>query len=273
MRFGRTCRALRLIGRRPSPVASGRERTRRLGRTCPCVILDRTTGKRRVVPMDKILVSQLVAVLISLVVGCGGSEKNNGPVSDTVPDAATRNSSATTGNGTCSSDRDCLPDEVCGVNNGACFGLSRATRVCWKASCHPGTSDVDCERLGGDCGTHCPCLTECDAIDPQSTCPTGEVCKKRLGGLFGDPGTDVCVDPRCPSNDRALCGEPTSLCGMTCICTADCSAATCANSGDGCGGECPSVCEDGQTGCKDSLNCGPGRMCLVGANGVSACLP
>jgi len=172
--------------------------------------------------------------------------------------------------GNCFSDVDCVTGLVCGMNNGACFGGAREERRCWKPSCGGG---LECGQPDSACGSNCSCVTVCDSNNPQTVCPNGEVCKARMGIPLHAPSPDVCLDPRCPSSDPALCGTARALCGQPCICTPDCSRATCANPDDGCGGKCAGVCGAGQPGCPDDVTCPNGYSCLRGSDGVNTCLP
>ncbi len=174
--------------------------------------------------------------------------------------------------GKCTGDVDCVTGLVCGNNNGACFGGVRAERRCWKPTCGDGNT-AECGQPDSPCGPNCTCTTGCDSRNPQSTCPSREVCLPRMGLPLHAPTIDACLDPRCPSNDPTLCGRPDSLCGPACICTPNCSQATCANPVDGCGGQCPGVCVGGQPGCTSDLNCPAGFSCLKGADGINICRP
>jgi choice-of-anchor A domain-containing protein/RHS repeat-associated protein len=174
----------------------------------------------------------------------------------------------------CNADTDCPSDEICGDGNGACFGRTRAERLCWKPDCSIDNVAAGCGEADSPCGQNCACVNTCDTSGAQpSHCATGEVCTKGLGSVFGAPTLDVCLDPRCPSNDPTLCGTSGALCGAQCVCTANCSAATCENPGDGCGGLCPGVCVNGQTGCKDDVQCSSGGVCVEDALGVPTCRP
>jgi len=175
--------------------------------------------------------------------------------------------------GGCSADADCASDLVCGGQNGACFGQARNKRVCWKPACQLGTEAAGCGSDGSPCGKDCACDDACDSKDPNSACPAGEVCKAGLGPQFGSASLDACVDPRCPTNDPALCGTSTSVCGSHCICTPNCAGATCANPDDHCGGVCPGVCA-GVPGCTNSIQCPVEQACLpTGDGSTTACLP
>ncbi len=169
----------------------------------------------------------------------------------------------------CGTDADCGTGMVCGQSNGACFGHARAERVCWPATCQQeGTAVGGCGDADSPCGQNCACVNGCDASAVTNACAPGEVCQKGLGRIFQASTPDVCTDPRCPSNDPSLCGSAASVCGATCVCTADCSHATCQNPSDGCGGTCMNVCNTGQMGCLDDLNCQSGFACIGGT-----CLP
>jgi RHS repeat-associated protein len=173
----------------------------------------------------------------------------------------------------CESDADCGEGLVCGVNNGACFGQKRGKRVCWSPACQDGIDSSECGQPDSVCGENCECVTPCDADDPNSTCPAGEVCQARMGGIVGSRFRDVCLDPSCPSNDPPDCGHPFSLCGDRCICKPDCSSATCDNPSNGCEGECPNVCDDGEEGCTDDVHCKEGSSCVQGKDGIRRCRP
>jgi hypothetical protein len=173
----------------------------------------------------------------------------------------------------CTNADDCDTGLVCGESNGACFGRVRAERMCWSPTCEDRDNRGPCGEPGAACGSNCACVTRCDPNDPHTVCPTGEVCEAGLGVLFPDAVfNDVCVDPRCPSNDPALCGSAWALCGAHCVCTPDCSSATCAKPRDTCGGLCIGVCQAGETGCIESVNCQPGYVCIPDASGRSTCV-
>jgi RHS repeat-associated protein len=207
-------------------------------------------------------------------VGYRGPNVAKQPIPDTVLYNACTDIGTCRGPGDgCTSDAECAADQVCGVNNGAFFGRPRGTRVCWKPECLTDPVGTGCGSSTNPCGTNCAGVTECDSTNPASTCPFGEVCKQRLGVLFNAPFIDACVDVRCPSNDPALCGQSDSICGASCVCTPNCASATCDNSLDGCGGQCPGVCGTNGTGCTDDVNCQPGFACILGAGGTHICKP
>lgn len=172
----------------------------------------------------------------------------------------------------CSADSDCETGMACGTNNGACFRNSRSQRSCWPVQCQDGVMPDECGQENSPCGKNCSCVRPCVSGDPASTCPAGEVCKPGLGPLFGSSSPDVCAAEVCPSNDPALCGGQADLCGK-CLCTPNCTAATCQSPGDGCNGQCSNVCADGQTGCTLDLHCPSGSACLLGPDGVNVCRP
>jgi RHS repeat-associated protein len=180
--------------------------------------------------------------------------------------------------GACASDGDCGPGFVCGVNNGACFDGARAERRCWPVACTDGVDASECGTPTSPCGQNCGCAKPCQSDQPTSqtnSCPTGESCIRNLGNLLGAPSRDACGPSGpggCPSNDPALCGTPTSLCGPRCVCTPDCAQATAQNPGDGCGNRCPNACPTGLAGCcaQDS-DCQAGAVCLTDPTGARTC--
>ena len=178
----------------------------------------------------------------------------------------------------CGADADCGSTLVCGNNNGAYFGKARGVSLCWAATCQAGTAG-NCGQPDSACGQNCAGVTSCDPTSATNSCGSGETCATGLGQLFGSSAPGVCVDSRCPSNDPALCGAPEALCGVKCVCTPNCSAATCQNASDGCGGICPGVCrasgngDTSDTGCIDDIACGAGFACIAGVDGVSRCRP
>ena len=172
----------------------------------------------------------------------------------------------------CGAPTDCATGLVCGTTNGACFNRARAARICWPATCQVGPAANDCGQPGSPCGANCDCATPCDPADPNSsTCPSGEECKPNLGNPLGTASRDACADPRCPTDDPALCGDASKLCGP-CICTPNCSTATCQNSSDRCGGQCLGKCGLGDT-CNNDLDCAVDATCLQNAAGARACRP
>ncbi len=170
--------------------------------------------------------------------------------------------------GGCSTDADCDPGLVCGNNNGACYGQPRSQKVCWPAQCADGVEPSECGQPDSPCGQNCGCVVPCDCSDSTSACPSGEVCGCGLGPLFKVDSDDVCVPGGgvCPSNDPDECGSQDALCGE-CICTPDCSSATRDKPSDGCHGECPHLCPDGEQCCTTSLHCALGSVCIAGSTG------
>lgn len=161
----------------------------------------------------------------------------------------------------CDEDNDCTNGEVCGQNNGAYFGLPRATRVCWTPTC-PGA----CGQSGANCGTNCA------GFNPCGDCATGESCVPGSGTAAGAPFADACMPSGCPTADTSKCGTPNSLCGTACICTPTCASATCANPSDGCNGTCPGKCAANQQ-CTRDLDCPSGYGCMAQPDGTAICLP
>lgn len=171
----------------------------------------------------------------------------------------------------CTTSSDCSSGLECGTNNGGYFGKARATRVCWPTACEDGVSSSECGSATSLCGPNCGGVKPCTPNDPNASCPNGEACQPNMGRMFGSPVEDVCVDSDCPSNDPALCGTPSSLCGEQCVCLPNCSGATAANPNDGCGGVCPHLCQDGQACCTTDLNCAIGSSCQLQADGSGLC--
>jgi hypothetical protein len=81
--------------------------------------------------------------------------------------------------GLCASTSDCGDGLLCGSNNGGCFNGSRAESRCWAPECEDGVDEGlgECGDANSACGPNCACVVPCDADDPQSVCPSGEVCK------------------------------------------------------------------------------------------------
>jgi RHS repeat-associated protein len=210
---------------------------------------------------------------VGVCIGCNAPHCSNGVRDGNETGVDCGGSCPACAGGGCGSDSDCASGLVCGVNNGACFGQSRANRVCWAPTCQGGGNTAACGAADSACGINCACVNPCDATDAGTACPPGEVCKAGVGLVFSAPFPDVCVDPRCPSNDPALCGQSDSLCGSTCVCTPNCSAATCANPGDGCGGVCTGACPAGSTGCTVDATCPPGFACIASDDGAKTCRP
>ena len=171
----------------------------------------------------------------------------------------------------CAASSECREGLVCGINNGAHFGRARGERVCWAGRCD--TDATACGTPDSPCGTQCDGVTVCDPNQPGNMCHGNEVCKASLAPLFGlGPVAGVCVDPSCPSNDESMCGSWSSLCGVQCICTPDCSKATCADAADNCGDVCEGVCQNGDP-CQDSLQCPIGSACLTSVANAGVCRP
>src|SRR5262249_19352110 len=134
------------------------------------------------------------------------------------------------GQGTCLSDADCGPGEVCGQNNGSFFDLQRSQRVCWPIGCYANFVLSDCGTPSAPCGPNCwaalPCSKDAD-------CAAGEVCGHNNASRFDAPSgiANVCWPALCATAAASNCGNLLSTCG-SCACTPDCSHAACGNSSD-----------------------------------------
>ena len=63
----------------------------------------------------------------------------------------------------CQSNRDCAEGLVCGLDNGARFGMAEGLRVCWPAVCESlDQASVPCGGPGADCGICPSCVPRCD---------------------------------------------------------------------------------------------------------------
>jgi RHS repeat-associated protein len=175
----------------------------------------------------------------------------------------------------CDDADDCAAGLDCGENNGACYGRARAKKVCWPTSCADGIGFDECGTETSACGSNCACVIPCDPDNPASVCPDGEVCKRDLGSYFRAGSPHVCLDPEaeCPTNNPADCGTRFSKCGATCVCTPDCSIATCADPSGGCPGQvCPGVCDPGQVTPSGGA-CSTGHAAYFGPDGIQRCRP
>jgi RHS repeat-associated protein len=161
----------------------------------------------------------------------------------------------------CNTASDCGSGLVCGSHNGACFDKTREDSVCWPAQCANGVDPSECGSANSPCGQNCSCAQGCDAQATTNTCASGEACVKGLGPEFKLGTRDVCLSSACPSDDPAYCGDPSKLCGTDCICTPDCSKATCQNPDDGCGHLCPGVCAPNTGPCTEDIECADGSAC------------
>ncbi len=140
-----------------------------------------------------------------------------------------------------------------------------------RGTCGPCTSDQDCSGdlvclPKGICGEPMPCTGPPDCAKPICTetaqCPGDEVCPLVPNGeRYGMRGQRVCEPVGC-CDEPSEQGTTTLECG-TCVCVPDCSDATCADPSNGCGGECPGVCDVGECGCKLDLHCAPGHACVT----------
>lgn len=115
------------------------------------------------------------------------------------------------GEGDCNADVDCAAGLVCGVNNGAAFGLHWTYDVCVDSLCSNGVLDAGETSIdyGGTCGTSCSgsngdqegfCTSGCPCgqgegdCDSTTECEAGLECVANAGGDWGlDSLTDVCL--------------------------------------------------------------------------------
>ncbi len=131
-----------------------------------------------------------------------------------------------------------------------------------------------CEKLAAlKCPNDMPgsCVTQCQ----ESRMTTK--CKAEYDAVLAcamAPGTFSCVAGQATlvaCDAEALALARCDARGGTC--EPKCSSATCQNPGDQCGGQCPGVCANGQSGCKTDINCQTGSVCLAYPDGTTACLP
>ncbi len=161
----------------------------------------------------------------------------------------------------CGANDDCGAGLLCGPHNGGCFDGSRAKSLCWPAECAGVIDASECGSVDSPCGQNCSCARTCDSTSLSNTCVAGDSCVPGGGAMLGLNTQDACLPSGCPSDDPALAGTPTSLCGPTRVCTPDCSHATCGNADDGCGGQCRAVCPKGGGPCTADAQCQPGETC------------
>lgn len=152
---------------------------------------------------------------------CGGTNGTEDYCTPTCPCAS--------GEGDCDNNGQCTSGNVCGTDNGARFGFSKTTDVCWSSTCAskvPGAADY--------CSAACPCTTGQGDCDTATECAPGLTCGTDNGALWGFPATlDMCWPPACGT--RVL------------------------NATDYCRKDCP--CLQGQGDCDSNLECGPGLVC------------
>lgn len=137
--------------------------------------------------------------------------------------------------GVCSNASDCGEGLVCGSGNGAFFGLSRATNVCWSPWCEADPFS-NCGWAGAPCGSTCSAATPCQS---DSDCTGGEVCGVNNGPRFSRNPGRACWKPVCETAEvDSNCHTVFSDCGR-CTCTPSCSNVVCGGTAtDGCGGRC-----------------------------------
>ncbi len=200
-------------------------------------------------------------------------------------------------------------DVDCG---GSCGGCTNSMDCNYNSDCRQdldgnGTNDLLCDEEGFcysdlclnniqnsfesdiDCGGFCPCCSQGKSCDQEDDCCSGSDC------IAGACVPDTCNNAQKDGNETGIdCGGSCRGCGQwqgggcdtdadclpgthcvdgLCILTPDCGAATCGNSNDGIGGECPGVCSDGQTGCHSDVNCDDDLICVPTGQGVGICKP
>jgi RHS repeat-associated protein len=142
----------------------------------------------------------------------------------------------------CAVDADCPAGALCGDRNGAAFGQSPQSNVCWPAgvcttnaasNCGPGAACGDCvcvpncaqAACGASTSDGCGgiCRGACAGNQPGCTnddeCAPGYACGEAQGEFFGlGAGTNICWREIC--NDQLQrknnCGTPGAVCGSTC---------------------------------------------------------
>ena len=115
-----------------------------------------------------------------------------------------------TGEGDCDNDNHCQGALICGVDNGARFGMPTTTDVCWASTCQNGVRDngetaIDrggpCEACFasapgsyGHCSAGCRCTDGLGDCDSNAECAAGLKCGLNNGAPFGYVSSvDVCV--------------------------------------------------------------------------------
>lgn len=176
------------------------------------------------------------------------------------------------GEGDCDSDSQCAPGSVCGMNNGARFGMPERWDVCIPAHCVDGVKSGDEQDI--DCGgafcspcaqvgepEFCAGLSQGCAIgqgdcDGDVQCEVGLRCGVNNGPQFGFSSSfDVCTVAHCV--DGVLSGDETGIdCGGSCgVCLkrAFNGEANFCNSGQ--------LCRVGEGDCDSSAQCETGLIC------------
>jgi len=174
-------------------------------------------------------------------------------------------------NGSCSSDSQCLPGEICHRSEGYCFSPPE-----------PCTLDLHCPRdqfCNPDTGA---CRFYDSACESAEDCASGYQCQEgscvlpcdgRCGGGYICEGIS-CVAPPCegssdcplelPLCDEGRCAPAPSSCEPACGANERCVLGSCepAPCGDGPACSNGSVCVEGQCiGCQADGQCGEGRRC------------
>ncbi len=158
----------------------------------------------------------------------------------------------------CDSGDDCDEGEVCDAEAAAACG--NAGKACWSAICRDDPVEAGCGAENSICGPVCPIDVCASAL---GECPAGLVAHRELS-RFSDCDL-LCIPADClnPAFQAANCGGQGKIC-KECLCTPDCSTATCANPDDNCGGQCGGVCANGESGCSADVHCGEGLACIRG---------
>jgi RHS repeat-associated protein len=152
----------------------------------------------------------------------------------------------------------CGMDDGCGGICGCGDELVCLRNSCVIPDCLQMPTIFGCGFPGATCGDTC---TDNPACTSDQDCPTGLICPEESNGWkYGVAGQHICERPDCGPED---CGSINSDCGL-CDCVPDCSTKSCgdADLSDGCGGRCPAVCVDGQSGCQRDSDCHAGSLCL-----------
>jgi len=177
----------------------------------------------------------------------------------------------------CTADADCASGLTCAIGQAPRFGGERGKNVCMRPDCFPDPSLLGCGVPGAVCGQNCENAVRCDLAAPS--CGSNEACVDGLS--IGSPprSTPICAPPICNTAPAQNCGTPSSTCG-DCRCAPNCAGKQCGGDlSDGCGGQCPNVCADGQQ-CTSTAQCMASSVCGRGIgprfglpSGTDACWP
>ncbi len=163
--------------------------------------------------------------------------------------------------GRCASDSQCVTGLVCGPNNGGHFDLPSYKSVCWPPGCVTDPIQTGCDFSGAPCG-------RCNGIAPpcgdNNTCVSGNTCGQSNGSCFGLTSLDKRCWPSVCETDPASTGSHTvgDPCGL-CSCIPQCAGKQCGDDpSDGCGGLCPGICNEGDSGCTHNIECPITARCI-----------